>query len=38
MDVAYLAPLKDQYAKAIRGLAALAAEEPPAGKQGNDPS
>jgi aldehyde:ferredoxin oxidoreductase len=34
MDAAYLAGLKDQYAKAIRGLAAPGAEEKPAGTQG----
>ena len=32
MDAAYLAALKDQYAKAIRVLAAPEAEVPPAGK------
>jgi aldehyde:ferredoxin oxidoreductase len=35
MDAAYLAAIKDQYAKAIRGLAAPAAEEKPAGMQGS---
>ncbi len=34
MDAAYLAALKDQYAKAIRVLAAPSAESPPVGKQG----
>jgi len=34
MDAVYLAAIKDQYAKAIRGLAAPAVESPPAGKQG----
>jgi aldehyde:ferredoxin oxidoreductase len=32
MDAAYLAALKDQYAKAIRGLATPPPEVPPAGK------
>jgi hypothetical protein len=35
MDATYLAALKDQYAKAIRGLAATAVESPP-GSRGND--
>jgi hypothetical protein len=34
MDAAYLAALKDQYTKAIRGLAVPATESPPAGGHG----
>jgi aldehyde:ferredoxin oxidoreductase len=33
MDAAYLTAIKDQYAKAIRGMAAPAADVPPAAKQ-----
>jgi len=35
MDAAYLAAIKDQYAKAIRDLAVLPADVVPAGKPGS---